>query len=153
MYKFRDFLNIRRCNRYQALNHTTSKCSTKNVYCGSCAGLHDSKSCREDFLRIIDCRDNNSKFHTRYPTYHHVFILLMWAPRNVDELLRFHMKELACLGLHKWGGAVPPPVIVRTSYGRGRAVRLCWPVGPNLSTHSYCNDCHSDFPYCLGRSG
>ncbi|GBM42987.1 hypothetical protein AVEN_168555-1 [Araneus ventricosus] len=73
----------------------------------------------------------------------------MWAPRKVDEWLRFHMKALARLGLHEWGGAVPPPVMVRTSYGRGRAVRLCWPLGPNLSTCFYCNDCHSDFPCAL----
>ncbi|GBM63728.1 hypothetical protein AVEN_95530-1 [Araneus ventricosus] len=68
----------------------------------------------------------------------------MWAPRNVDELLRFHMKELARLGLHKWGRS-PPPVIVRTSYGRGWAVRLCWPLGPDLSTRFYCNGHHSVF--------
>ncbi|GBN12448.1 hypothetical protein AVEN_146683-1 [Araneus ventricosus] len=49
----------------------------------------------------------------------------------------------ARLGLHKSGCAVPPSVIVRTTYGRGRAVRLCWPLGPNLSTRLYCNDCHS----------
>ncbi|GBM51359.1 hypothetical protein AVEN_259078-1 [Araneus ventricosus] len=68
----------------------------------------------------------------------------MWAPRNVDEWLRFHMKALARLGLQKWGGIVPPPVIVRTSYGRGWAVRLCWPLGPDLSTRFYCNGHHSD---------
>ncbi|GBN16814.1 hypothetical protein AVEN_208253-1 [Araneus ventricosus] len=54
------------------------------------------------------------------------------------------------------GGAVPPPpVIVRTSYWRGRAVRLwlCWPLGPNLSTRFYCNDSHSDFPCALAGRG
>ncbi|GBM50895.1 hypothetical protein AVEN_54333-1 [Araneus ventricosus] len=77
----------------------------------------------------------------------------MWAPRNVDEWLRFHMKALARLGLHEWGRAVPPPVIVRTSYGRGRAVRLCWPLGLYLSTRLYFNDCHSDFPCALAGRG
>ncbi|GBN76070.1 hypothetical protein AVEN_275600-1 [Araneus ventricosus] len=77
----------------------------------------------------------------------------MWAPRNVDERLRFHMKALARLGLHEWRGAVLPPVIARTSYGRGRAVRLCWPLGPNLSTRFYCNDCHSDLPCALAGRG
>ncbi|GBN48883.1 hypothetical protein AVEN_202429-1 [Araneus ventricosus] len=81
-----------------------------------------------------------------------VLTLLMWAPRNVDELLRFHMKELARLGLYEWGAA-PPSSDSTYLLLEGLAVRLCWPLGPDLSTRFYCNDCHSDFPVCLGRSG
>ncbi|GBM93777.1 hypothetical protein AVEN_122799-1 [Araneus ventricosus] len=51
------------------------------------------------------------------------------------------------------GGIVPPPVIVRTSYGRGWAVRLCWPLGPDLSTRFYFNGHHSDFPYAKAGRG
>ncbi|GBM92529.1 hypothetical protein AVEN_177958-1 [Araneus ventricosus] len=67
----------------------------------------------------------------------------MWAPRNVDEWLRFHMKALPPR-VTEMGGIVPPPVIVRTSYGRDWAVRLCWPLGPDLSTRFCCNGHHSD---------
>ncbi|GBN13539.1 hypothetical protein AVEN_33147-1 [Araneus ventricosus] len=39
---------------------------------------------------------------------HELLTLLMGAPRNVDELLGFHMKGLASLGLHKWWGSQSP---------------------------------------------
>ncbi|GBN21486.1 hypothetical protein AVEN_36765-1 [Araneus ventricosus] len=63
------------------------------------------------------------------------------------------MKELARLGVHKWGGDSPPPVIVRASYGRGWAVRLCWPLGPDLSTRFYCDNCHSVKTRVLWQDG
>ncbi|GBM92831.1 hypothetical protein AVEN_255450-1 [Araneus ventricosus] len=64
------------------------------------------------------------------------------------------MKELACLGAYELGGGgSPPPVIVRTSYGRGWAVRLCWPLGPDLSTRRYRTTVIQCKPVCFGRSG
>ncbi|GBN23945.1 hypothetical protein AVEN_234006-1, partial [Araneus ventricosus] len=77
----------------------------------------------------------------------------MWAPLSVDELLRFVYEGTCPPRVTEMGGAVPPPVIVRAFYGRGRAVRLCWPLGPNLSTRFYRNDCHSDFPCVLAGRG
>ncbi|GBL85907.1 hypothetical protein AVEN_63222-1 [Araneus ventricosus] len=52
-----------------------------------------------------------------------------------------------------WGAGSPPPVIVRTSYGRGWAVRLCWPLGPDLSTRRYRTTVIQCKPVCFGRSG
>ncbi|GBM58337.1 hypothetical protein AVEN_228637-1 [Araneus ventricosus] len=63
------------------------------------------------------------------------------------------MKELARLGAHELGGGSPPPVIVRSSYGRGWAVRLCWPLGPDLSTRRYRTTVIQRKPVCFGRSG
>ncbi|GBN48645.1 hypothetical protein AVEN_247898-1 [Araneus ventricosus] len=65
-----------------------------------------------------------------------------------------YMKELACLGVHELGGGdSPPPVIVRTSYGRGWAVGLCWPLGHDLSTRRYRTTVIQCSPVCFGRSG
>ncbi|GBN03811.1 hypothetical protein AVEN_132292-1 [Araneus ventricosus] len=63
----------------------------------------------------------------------------MWAPLRVDEWLRFVYEGTRPPRVT----LQPPSVIVRASYGRGWAVRLCWPLGPDLSTRFYCNDCHS----------
>ncbi|GBN03716.1 hypothetical protein AVEN_164047-1 [Araneus ventricosus] len=55
--------------------------------------------------------------------------------------------------VYRNGGALaPPPVIVRTSYGgSGRDCVGHWDSG--LSTGSYCDGCHSVFPYAKAGRG
>ncbi|GBL87560.1 hypothetical protein AVEN_213243-1 [Araneus ventricosus] len=78
----------------------------------------------------------------------------MWAPLSVDELLRFvYEGTRPPRGTGIGGGDSPPPVIVRTSYGRGCAVGLCWPLGPDLSTRRYRTTVIQCSPVCFGRSG
>lgn len=70
IHNVREFINVKRCTKCQALDHTRSKCPFQNTYCAYCADQHDSKDCKSNFYRCINCCLYNNNFHKQFPTHH-----------------------------------------------------------------------------------
>lgn len=62
-------LDIMRCFKCQGFYHKGGSCDKKQK-CGKCAGEHDTRECRSQIKKCVNCVSANERFRTQYAIEH-----------------------------------------------------------------------------------
>lgn len=58
-----------RCFRCQGYNHKSSACTNETI-CGTCAGQHETKTCKSNYSKCFNCNSANEKYHLKNNVEH-----------------------------------------------------------------------------------